>query len=76
MQGTKHLGLHYAVGSPLELVGFNDSDWAGGSIDRKSTSGYVFILAHGPICLLSKKHHTISLSLAESEYRGTVNATT
>ena len=26
MQGTKHLGIHYAASSPLELVGFFDLD--------------------------------------------------
>ena len=37
VQGTKHFGIHYATSSPLELVGFTDSDWAGDSIDMKST---------------------------------------
>ena len=27
VQGTKHFGVHYVVGSPLELVGLTDSDW-------------------------------------------------
>ena len=76
MQGTKHVGVHYVVGSSLELVGFTNSDWARDSIDRKSTSGYVFMLSHGPICWSSKKQHTLSLSSAEAEYRGAVNATT
>ena len=49
VQGTTHFGVHYVVGSPLEIVGFIDSDWDGDSIDRKSTSGYVLILAHGTI---------------------------
>jgi hypothetical protein len=76
VQGTKSFGIHYAAGSSLELVGFTDSDWAGDCIDRKSTSGYVFMLAHGPICWSSKKQSTISLSSAEAEYRGAVNAAT
>ena len=33
------LRVHYVVGSPLELVGFIDSDWDGDPIDRKSTLG-------------------------------------
>ena len=45
VQGTRHFRVHYVVGSPLELVGFSDSDWAGNPIERKSTSGYVLILA-------------------------------
>ena len=63
MQGTKHFGIHDAASSPLQLVGFIDSDWARDSTDKKSTSGYVFMLAHGPICWSSDKNHTISLSL-------------
>ena len=34
------------------------------------------MLAHGPICWLSNKKHTISLSSAEAEYIGVMNATT
>ena len=53
VQGTKHFGVHYVASSPIELVGFTDSDWDGDSIDRKSTLGYVFNPANGPICWLS-----------------------
>ena len=49
VQRTKHFGVHYDDGSPLELVGFTDSDWDGDCLDRNSTLGYRFILAHGPI---------------------------
>ena len=49
VQGTKHFGVHYVASSPLELVGFTDSDWDGDSIDRNSTLGYVFMLSNGPI---------------------------
>ena len=76
MQGAKRFGVHYVVGSPLELVGFTDFDWARDSIGKKYTSGYVFMLDHGPICWSSKKQHTISFSSAEAEYRGEVNAPT
>jgi hypothetical protein len=40
IQGTITFGIHYAVDSTLDLIGFTDSDWAGDSIDHKSTSGY------------------------------------
>ena len=76
VQGTRNFRVHYASSSPLELVGFSDSDWDGDPIDRKSTSGYVFILSNGPICWSRKKQHTISLSSAEVEHRGAANATT
>ena len=76
MQGTKHFVVHYVVGYPLELVGFTDSCWVGDPIDKKYTLDYVFMLAHGPICWYSKKKHTMSLSSAEAEYRGAMNAAT
>ena len=47
VQGTRTHGIFYKDKSDLDLIGFTNSDWAGDSIDRKSTSGYVFILAEG-----------------------------
>jgi hypothetical protein len=40
IHGTITFGIHYATDSTLDLIGFTDSDWAGDSIDHKSTSGY------------------------------------
>eukprot|EP00253_Pinus_taeda_P023432 PITA_23432 len=62
-----------AKAAPL-LVGFTDSDWAGDPDDRKSTAGYVFTLDSGPITWACKKQAAISLSSAEAEYRGAVEA--
>eukprot|EP00253_Pinus_taeda_P027350 PITA_27350 len=53
---------------------FTDSDWAGDPDDRKSTAGYVFTLGSGPITWACKKQTAISLSSAEAEYRGAVEA--
>ena len=68
--------VHYGASSPLELVGFSDSDSVGNTNDRKSTSVYVLIIYNGTILWSRKEQHTISLYLAEVEYRGVVNATT
>ena len=76
VQGTKHFGVHYAAGSPLELVGFTDFDWDGECIDRNSTSGYVFMIAHGTILFSRNKQHTIFISSVEAEYRRVMNTTT
>eukprot|EP00253_Pinus_taeda_P019690 PITA_19690 len=65
--------FHMEDSSPL-LVGFTDSDWAGDPDDRKSTAGYVFSLGSGPITWACKKQAAISLSSAEAEYRGAVEA--
>eukprot|EP00253_Pinus_taeda_P034587 PITA_34587 len=74
VRGTVQFGIHYnAEASPL-LVGFTDSDWAGEPDDRKSTAGYVFTLGSGPITWACKKQAAISLSSAEAEYRGAIEA--
>eukprot|EP00253_Pinus_taeda_P031617 PITA_31617 len=67
------LSQSHAKAAPL-LVGFTGSDWAGDPDDRKSTAGYVFTLGSGPITWACKKQAAISLSSAEAEYRGAVEA--
>ena len=56
------------------LIGFTDSDWAGDLDDQKFTVGYVFTLGSRPITWSCKKQSNISLSSAEAEYRGAVEA--
>ena len=74
VQGTIDYGIHYAARAQLDLTGFTDSYWEGDGNDRKSTSGFVFMIGSGPICWSSKKKATLALSSAEAEYRGAVNA--
>ena len=44
VQGANTHGIQYVAKSDLELVGFTNFDWAGDNTDRKSTSGFVFML--------------------------------
>eukprot|EP00253_Pinus_taeda_P027048 PITA_27048 len=74
VRGTVHFGIHYSAKAAPLLVGFTDSDWAGDPDDRKSTAGYVFTLGSGLITWACKKQAAISLSSAEAEYRGAVEA--
>ena len=55
VQGTIDYGIHYAAGAQLDITGFIDSCWAGDGNDRKSTSGFVFMIGSGPICWSNKK---------------------
>nr|GEX21002.1 hypothetical protein [Tanacetum cinerariifolium] len=41
LKGKAHLGLWYPKDSPFDLVAYSDSDYAGASLDRKSTTGVV-----------------------------------
>ena len=47
LQGTKDLMLTYRHTDTLGVVDFSDSDYAGYVDDKKSTSGYIFIMAEG-----------------------------
>lgn len=56
------------------MTGYTDSDWVGSTDDRKSTSGYVFLLGNKAISWASKKQMTIALSSAEAEYMAATSA--
>ena len=43
-------------------------DWAGDVNDRRSTSGYIFMLSGAGISWRSKKQTSVALSSAEAEY--------
>jgi hypothetical protein len=44
IKGTTIFGMFYKKGGVAELFGYTDSDYAGDQNDRKSTSGYVFMM--------------------------------
>ena len=52
----------------LKLIGFADSDWAGDIDTRRSTTGWVYFLAGGPVCWSSMLQKAHALSSAEAEY--------
>ena len=68
LKGTLNLGLMFKSNNEGELVGFSDADWAGDLNDRKSTSGYVFLVSGSSVSWRSKKQSCVALSTAEAEY--------
>ena len=44
LKGTLFHGLFYSAQSPLVLCAFSDADWAGDPTDRRSATGYCFLL--------------------------------
>nr|GEW00580.1 ribonuclease H-like domain, reverse transcriptase, RNA-dependent DNA polymerase [Tanacetum cinerariifolium] len=51
LKGKPHLGLWYPRYSPFNLVAYSDSDYAGASLDRKSTTrGCQFLGVYTPRC--------------------------
>lgn len=68
IQGTTELGILYKNEEMVDLIAFTDSDFAGDLNDRKSTSGYVFMLGKGAVSWSSKKQPVVALSTTEAEY--------
>lgn len=68
VQGTQEFGIRYKHEGKKQLVGYVDSDYAGDSDDRKSTSGYVYMLGGGAVSWASKKQPIVTLSTTEAEY--------
>ncbi|XP_048229093.1 secreted RxLR effector protein 161-like [Ricinus communis] len=54
IKGTLDYGIMYK-GTTSGLIGYTDNDYAGNLDDRRSTSGYVFMLGGGIVSWLSKK---------------------
>ncbi|GJZ55571.1 putative ribonuclease H-like domain-containing protein [Tanacetum coccineum] len=56
LKGQPKLGLWYPKDSPFDLVAYTDSDYAGASLDRKSTTGATlkFADSHNMVAFLSK----------------------
>jgi len=68
LKGTSSIGLWYPSHSPIHLIGYSDSDFAGCNLDRKSTSGTCHLLGSSLISWHSKKQACVALSTAEAEY--------
>ena len=77
LQGTKDLTLKYSATDVhgTEVKGFCDADWAGDPDSRRSTSGWVFMLAGAAVSWGSKLQSSVALSSAEAEYVAACAAT-
>ena len=68
LQRTKNYMLIYIKSEKLEIIGYSDSDFAGCIDSRKSTSGYIYLLAGGAISWKSAKQTLIASSTMAAEY--------
>lgn len=68
LQGTIDFGILYKQREQTNLVGFSDSDFAGDPDDRKSTTGFVFLLGSGAVSWSCKKHQLVTLSTTKTEF--------
>nr|GFA84150.1 hypothetical protein [Tanacetum cinerariifolium] len=68
LKGKPYLGLWYPKDSPFDLVAYSDSDYAGASLDQKSTTGGCQFLGCRLISWQCKKQTVVTTSLTEAEY--------
>ncbi|GJT14711.1 putative ribonuclease H-like domain-containing protein [Tanacetum coccineum] len=66
--GKPTLGLWYPKDSPMDLIAYSDSDYAGASIDRKSTIGGCQFLGSRLVSWQCKKQTIVANSTTEAEY--------
>jgi hypothetical protein len=75
LKGTKDYRLRLGGTTEVSLTGYCDADWAGDVDERKSTTGYVFLIGNGVVSWKSKRQPTPALSTAEAEYQAATSAT-
>ncbi|GJU38671.1 putative ribonuclease H-like domain-containing protein [Tanacetum coccineum] len=73
LKGKPSLGLWYPKDSPLELVAYTDSDYAGATQDRKSTTRGCQFLGNRLISWQCKKQTVVATSTTEAEYVAAAN---
>ncbi|GKA57622.1 putative ribonuclease H-like domain-containing protein [Tanacetum coccineum] len=73
LKGQPKLGLWYPRDSPFDLEAYSDSDYAGASLDRKSTTGGCQFLGKRLISWQCKKQTIVANSTTEAEYVAAAN---
>ncbi|GKD05815.1 putative ribonuclease H-like domain-containing protein, partial [Tanacetum coccineum] len=68
LKGQPKLGLWYPRNYPFDQVAYSDSDYAGASLDRKSTTGGCQFLGCRFISWQCKKQTVVATSSTEAEY--------
>ncbi|GKE01816.1 putative ribonuclease H-like domain-containing protein [Tanacetum coccineum] len=73
LKGQPKLGLWYPKDSPFDLEAYLDSDYAGASLDRKSTTGGCQFLGKRLISWQCKKQTIVENSTTKAEYVAAAN---
>ncbi|GJU31809.1 putative ribonuclease H-like domain-containing protein [Tanacetum coccineum] len=68
LKSQPKLGLWYPKDSPFDLVAYTDSDYAGASLDRKSTTGGCQFLGSRLISWQCKKQTVVEKSTTKAKY--------
>jgi len=74
LKTTADYGINYETeGDTLDFHGYTDSDW-GGDVDRRLTSGFVFLMAGAAVSWRSKHQTSVATSSTEAEYMASAMA--
>ena len=69
LAGTLNLGISFSGDDhPLSLTAYSDADFAMDLDDRKSRSGFILFVNHGPVFWASRKQASCASSTTEAEY--------
>lgn len=68
LKGTFNYGLIYDSSVTPKLRGYSDADYAGDTITRRSTSGFIFMMGEGIVAWCSQRQKSVALSTTEAEY--------
>jgi len=64
----RNLYITYGGERELSVLGYSDADWASDPNDRKSFTGYVFMINEGAVSWSSYKQPTMATSTTAAEY--------
>ncbi|XP_070672584.1 uncharacterized mitochondrial protein AtMg00810-like [Malus domestica] len=74
LKGSLDLGLWFPkCAKTLSIHAYSDVDWAGCSIDRRSTGGFCIYLGDSLISWSAKKQPKVARSSTEADYRSLAN---
>lgn len=68
VRGTIGYRLTYHSDSLAPIHGFVDADWANDPDERRSFSGYAYLMAGGAVTWSCKRQSTVAVSSTEAEY--------
>ncbi|CAJ2653575.1 unnamed protein product [Trifolium pratense] len=68
LKRTRDFVLTFRKSDNLEIIGYSDSDYAGCPDSKRSTSGYIFLLAGGAVSWKSAKQSLVAPSTMAAEF--------